>query len=152
MREPSPWPTPWESSAGTDEGLVIVRFDDIHDAGKAEVASHLIEPPEDRGSPFEDLDLGTQHLDRNAARRALEALSGSGVAVMGIDIIHAVGGRPLYPLQLWQCDQAMGEPDAAYCQRSQSLAQDFFNAYPDPCDGSIVYVVRSSVAERARAA
>jgi hypothetical protein len=123
-----------------------VRFDDIHDAGVAEVA-HLTAPPQVRGSPVDDLDLGTQHLDRNEARRAIEVLTRSGAAIVGIDIVHAVGGRPLYPLQWWQCDQVVGETAAAYCRRSGSLALGFFDVYSDPGDGSLVYVVRSSAPE-----
>jgi len=122
--------------AGNDaEGLVIVRFDDIH-VPTARVPA----PPRARVTDDPRLN-GLAPLSRADAEEALASLRQIAGAVDGVDVVHMVGERPDYVLQTWRCDPGVGETPAAFSRRVLVLAEEFIAQYPDPGDGSVRYAL-----------
>jgi len=143
---------PHQASPQDDAVLKIIRFDDIHDSVPDLPPLRLDQVRERRGRRLDELGHDQPGFARGDAAVALEAMSSCAVAVEAIEVVRVTNDRPEYTIQRWRCERGMGEPPAQYCRRSLKLAEDFLAAYPDPGDGSIVYVLCPASEGKSRAA
>jgi hypothetical protein len=78
---------------------------------------------------------------RADAMTALACFADSTVATLGIDVLRRSNGRTEHTYDIWTCEPFDGELWRVFAERSRRLAEEFMLQYPDPDDGSIVYVL-----------
>jgi hypothetical protein len=78
----------------------------------------------------------------------LSCLVGSSIATLGGDVLRRSGDRTVPAYANWSCNRHAAEPWTAYVERSYREAEDYLRKFPDPEDGSIVYVLVCSNSER----
>jgi hypothetical protein len=82
---------------------------------------------ENDGIPLSQINPGSTEyaLPGNAALKAIDALKGSGIPILGGDVLSA---QPLrYVYANWYCKKQESEPDFDYSVRSQTYAINYVN-------------------------
>jgi hypothetical protein len=105
-----------------------------------------------RGRVLSELGPGRVGLDRLTVLEAIESLRGTGAAIVGGEIVRISYDRAETTGETWRCEPAVGEPEEQFCRRSLLLAEELVREYPDPGDGSILYVLSTTAPRSARAA
>jgi len=65
-------------------------------------------------------------------------------ATLGGDVLSRSGGRTAHTYDNWYCQRIDGESWPSYAQRSRAAAEEYVRRYPDPEDGSILFVLTVS--------
>jgi hypothetical protein len=142
---------PDERNDAEDDGLRIVRFDDIHDLPPVSRTLGYEDVVARNGHRFDEIAAGIVGFDRAGAAAAIEALRNSSLAITAIEAMQSASKRPLYALQRWNCDRLPSEPFAQFRPRSLELAEGFLTSFPDPEDGTVMYVLVTAPDETAPA-
>jgi hypothetical protein len=90
-----------------------------------------------------DIDVGVYEdaWTRRAARKVIEAIEGSNVAILGGEVLRRAAGCISYTYDNWDSHRAEREEFGAYAVRSRRETRAYIDAYPDPEDGTVLYVM-----------
>jgi hypothetical protein len=72
------------------------------------------------------------------ALQVIEALTGSGVAILGGDVYYDRAGTLVHTSDNWSCERSSGESKQAYALRSQSCAADYLRRYRQADDIPVI--------------
>ncbi len=89
----------------------------------------------------DDLELTAPGWDRSAAIAAVDALHSQGTPVEAVHVVRTICGQAEYVLQQWHFERAPGESDGMAGEHSRNLAEEFIEAFTDPGDGTVTYVL-----------
>jgi hypothetical protein len=94
-----------------------------------------------RGLPLREIGVAATGLARNDALSAIDALSGSTIAIASGDVLRVTNERPQYTFSNWRAQRGIGESLDAFIARSHSIARDYIAKYPEQCGQITLYTL-----------
>lgn len=91
------------------------------------------------GRPLKDIGSDDLALPRLMALKAINALRGSNVVILGVDVVRIKDGQPEYALENTHCEPEDYTSTDEYLRGSWDKVEQYMINYPDPLDGSIMY-------------
>ncbi len=88
-------------------------------------------------------DIGSDDiaLPRLIALSAINALRGSNVVILGVDVVRIKDGRPEYTYDNSHCEPEDYASTEDYRRGSWEKIERYMCNYPDPLDGTILYAL-----------
>ncbi len=89
------------------------------------------------------IDIGSDDiaLPRLMTLKAINALRGSNVVILGVDVIRINEGRPEYTYDNAHCEPEEYDSIDEYLKGSWDRIERYLIGYPDPLDGTIWYAL-----------
>ncbi|HAM40436.1 MAG TPA: hypothetical protein DDX89_01165 [Candidatus Omnitrophica bacterium] len=103
----------------------------------AQIPSHLSQ----RAIPLDHLGVKEVAWTRKDALEIVRTLEQTRVAILGGDVLQKQRDLFAHNYDNWHCDRQEQESWSAYAVRSRRETQTYLNAYPDPRDDSIAFVL-----------
>ena len=112
-------------------------------------SSYFPEGLRDKAVSLEVIGLNEVAWPKTIAIEILERLQGTDAAALGGDVYRLKGSRPTPDYDNWYSERHPDETLESYTRRSREEALKYIRSYPDPEDGSVLYVlVLQGVSER----
>lgn len=94
-----------------------------------------------RAIPLDSLGLMEFAWTREDAERTISALEGSGVAILGGDVYHAMLDGIKITYDNWTCNRNDSESNSDYVARSHDASRNFIDTYPTAGVGHFIFVL-----------
>lgn len=81
------------------------------------------------GYSLESVGIKNWALDSSQALASIGKFESSGVAILGGDVYHLIGGRVEHTYDNWYCEKKIGESDLEFLKRSLLKAKLYIENY-----------------------
>ena len=100
-----------------------------------------------RAAAIEHQPEGCDHVawERPDALAVIDELAGSGVAILGGDVLCRVGETFEHSFDNWSVERHTGERWVEYAERSRSAARAYVSRYAEPAAGEVAYAFTFSL-------